>query len=221
MPNTATLTAPVGTDENFFAGDDADTAEADAFLFWELPDGTTIVTCDPTNLKTTKVAKGDCVASGGGYRCDYVVTVTNMGPDPYKGPIKIERAARLCAVIGSVLGAMGLHRRRRELSVHEPPCRPREGRERRAQRDGRRPGRPAMQAHQQGGHDLPHGRHAIQRRCRRRRRFRDSQDPVEDLREARQTAMRAGDQRVPQRERRLRLQVRIHPRPEGPMRQCR
>ena len=57
----------VGTDENFFAGDDADTAEADAFLEWLLPDGTTLVTCDPTNLKTTKVAKGDCVASGGGY----------------------------------------------------------------------------------------------------------------------------------------------------------
>ena len=64
MPNTATITAPVGTDENFFAGDDADTATADAFLFWELPDGADLVTCDPTNLKTTKVAKGDCVAAG-------------------------------------------------------------------------------------------------------------------------------------------------------------
>jgi hypothetical protein len=90
MPNTATLTAPVGTDDNYFAGDDSSTAIADAFLEWLLPDGTTIVTCDPTNLKTTKVAKGDCVASEGGYRCDYVVTVTNMGPDPYKGPIKID-----------------------------------------------------------------------------------------------------------------------------------
>ena len=89
MPNTFTLTAPVGTDENFFAGDDADTAEADAFLEWLLPDGTTLVTCDPTNLKTTKVAKGDCVASGGKYRCDFEVQVTNLGPDPYKGPIKI------------------------------------------------------------------------------------------------------------------------------------
>jgi hypothetical protein len=89
MPNTATITGPVGSNENFFAGDDADTATADAFLFWDLPDGTTIVTCDPTNLKTTKVAKGDCVASGGNYRCDYVVTVTNMGKDPYHGPIKL------------------------------------------------------------------------------------------------------------------------------------
>ncbi len=90
MPNTATITVPVGTNENFFAGDDADTATADAFLFWELPDGTTIVTCDPTNLKVTKVAKGDFVAAEGGFRGEYVVTVTNMGPDPYKGPIKIE-----------------------------------------------------------------------------------------------------------------------------------
>ncbi len=90
MPNTATLTVPGGgTPWNFFAGDDSDTAIADAFMFWELPDGTTIVTCDPTNLKTTKIAKGDCVASDGGYRCEYVVKVTNLGPDPYKGPIKI------------------------------------------------------------------------------------------------------------------------------------
>ncbi|MGH6803379.1 MAG: hypothetical protein ACREC3_08425 [Methyloceanibacter sp.] len=90
MPNTATLTAPAaGTDANFFGGDDADTATADAWLEWVLPTGEVLVTCDPTNLKLTKVAKGDCVASGGDYRCDYDVTVTNMGPDPYKGPIKI------------------------------------------------------------------------------------------------------------------------------------
>ena len=88
MPNTFTLTAPVGTDENYFAGDDADTAEADAFLFWLLPDGTTIVTCDPTNLKTTKVAKGDC-----GFRhrpsLRLCGDVHQYGPDPYKGPIKV------------------------------------------------------------------------------------------------------------------------------------
>ncbi|HET7211676.1 MAG TPA: hypothetical protein VFI85_08040, partial [Methyloceanibacter sp.] len=70
-------------------GDDSDDAEADAFLEILLPDGTTLVTCDPTNLKTTKVAKGDCEASEGGFGCDYVVTITNMGPDPFKGPIKI------------------------------------------------------------------------------------------------------------------------------------
>ena len=89
MPNTATLTAPVGTDANYFAGDDADTATASAFLWWVDFFGVTHVSCDPTNLKTTKKAKGDCVAADGGYRCDYVVEVTNTGPDPYKGPIVI------------------------------------------------------------------------------------------------------------------------------------
>ena len=88
MPNVFTLTAPIGTAENFFAGDDADTAIADAFLEWWTPAGV-FVTCDPTNLKVKKVAKGDCVASEGGYRCDYAVTLTNMGPDPYRGTLKV------------------------------------------------------------------------------------------------------------------------------------
>ena len=116
MPNTATITVPVGTDDNFFAGDDADTATADAFLFWLLPDGTEIVTCDPTNLKTTKVAKGDLR----GFRrrlsaCEYVVTVTNMGPDPYKGPIKISEQFGFAPNAVKFSRALGLHRWRREL----------------------------------------------------------------------------------------------------------
>ncbi|MGH7486515.1 MAG: hypothetical protein ACREMY_13090, partial [bacterium] len=90
LPNTATLTAPLGgTDANYFAGDDSDTATANAFLTWVDFFGVTHVTCDPTNLKTTKVATGDCAASGGNFRCDYIVTVTNLGPDPYHGPIKM------------------------------------------------------------------------------------------------------------------------------------
>jgi hypothetical protein len=48
--------------------------------------GVTHVTCDPSNLKITKIAKGDCVESAGGYQCEYIVTVTNTGPDPYHGP---------------------------------------------------------------------------------------------------------------------------------------
>ena len=91
MPNTATLTVPAaGTVSNFFAGDDTSTALADAFIEWVLPTGEVLVTCDPTNLKLTKVAQGDCVASEGGYRCDYTVKVTNEGPDPYKGLIEID-----------------------------------------------------------------------------------------------------------------------------------
>ena len=63
LPNTAAIVAPLGGGaDNFDAGDDADTAVADAFLSWVDIFGVTQVTCDPTNLKTTKVSKGDCVA---------------------------------------------------------------------------------------------------------------------------------------------------------------
>ena len=62
---------------------------ADAFLSWVDGFGVLQVTCDPTNLKTTKVSNGDCVASGDNFRCDYTVAVTNMGPDPYHGPLKL------------------------------------------------------------------------------------------------------------------------------------
>ena len=90
LPNTAAIVAPAGgTDANFDAGDDADTAVADAFLSWVDGFGVLQVTCDPTNLKTTKVSNGDCVASGDNFRCDYTVTVSNTGPDPYHGPLKL------------------------------------------------------------------------------------------------------------------------------------
>ncbi|KAB2910850.1 MAG: hypothetical protein K8F92_19005 [Hyphomicrobium sp.] len=90
MPNTVTLTAPAaGSNGNYFGGDDTATATADAFLTWVDAFGVTHVACDPANLKITKVAKGDCVAADGGYRCEYKVTVTNLGPDPYHGPLKV------------------------------------------------------------------------------------------------------------------------------------
>ncbi len=90
LPNTASIVAPAGgSAANFDAGDDADTAVADAFLTWVDIFGVTQVTCDPTNLKTKKISKGDCVAAGEGFRCEYTVTVTNTGPDPYHGPLKI------------------------------------------------------------------------------------------------------------------------------------
>ena len=28
--------------------------------------------------------------SGAGFRCEYTVTVTNTGPDPYHGPLKLD-----------------------------------------------------------------------------------------------------------------------------------
>ncbi len=91
LPNTAAIVLPAaGTDANFDGTDDSDTAFADAFLSWVDGFGVLQVTCDPTNLKTTKVSKGDCVAAGNSFRCDYTVTVFNMGPDPYHGPMKLD-----------------------------------------------------------------------------------------------------------------------------------
>jgi hypothetical protein len=90
LPNTAAIVFPAGaSDANFNPGDDSDTAVADAFLSWVDAFGVLQVTCDPTNLKTTKVSKGDCVAAGVNFRCDYTVTLTNTGPDPYHGPLKV------------------------------------------------------------------------------------------------------------------------------------
>ena len=111
LPNTAAIVAPAGgTAANFDAGDDADTAVADAFLSWVDGFGVMQVTCDPTNLKTTKVSKGDCVASGDNFRCDYTVTVTNTGPDPYHGPLKLNEQFGFAPTSVIVLGAVGLHR---------------------------------------------------------------------------------------------------------------
>jgi hypothetical protein len=91
LPNTAAIVAPAGGGaDNFDAGDDADTAIADAFLSWVDAFGVLQVTCDPTNLKMKKVSKGDCVAAGEGFRCEYIVTVMNMGPDDYHGPLKLD-----------------------------------------------------------------------------------------------------------------------------------
>jgi hypothetical protein len=90
LPNTAAITAPAaGAADNYDGADDSSTATADAFLTWVDGFAVTHVTCDPSNLKTTKTSKGDCVPAGGGFRCEFVVTVTNEGPDPYHGPIKL------------------------------------------------------------------------------------------------------------------------------------
>ena len=185
-----TLTAPVGTDENFFAGDDADTAKADAFLFWLLPDGTTLVTCDPTNLKTTKVAKGDCEASEGGYRCDYVVTVTNMGTDPYKGPIKLDEQFGF-APSRSSSRRHGAARRRSEFQCRLPHVDLAKGASVELEVTVTVPDGKHCSLRNTAVMTLPDGQHAVQRRGRRRYRFGDGQDPVEGLQEARPAAMRA------------------------------
>lgn len=93
VPNTAKITVPAGgAAPNLQAGDDEDSAIASTFgIFWEDPiTHITFIMCDPTNLKVEKTARGDCTEAGDQYACGYDVTVTNMGPDPYKGPVKLD-----------------------------------------------------------------------------------------------------------------------------------
>ena len=58
-------------------------------LWWVDGGGVVHVLCDPTNQKVQKTVKGPCVQDGGDWQCTYAVTVTNTGPDPYKGPLKL------------------------------------------------------------------------------------------------------------------------------------
>ncbi len=90
LPNTVALTAPLGgTDANFDAADDSATAIADAALIrFDEGGPAELVLCDPTNLATKKTAK-DCTISGDGFSCESTITVTNMGPDPFKGTVKV------------------------------------------------------------------------------------------------------------------------------------
>ena len=49
-----------------------------------------ITTPGEFNLRVEKKAIGPCVAGGLGFLCDYIVRVTNTGPDPYAGPVVIK-----------------------------------------------------------------------------------------------------------------------------------
>lgn len=93
-PNHVSITAPAGgTPDNFKVVDDSAIATADAaWIRFDEGGPLELVLCDPTNLRTTKVADGPCVADGDGYRCAYKVTVTNMGPDPFSGRIDVTDA---------------------------------------------------------------------------------------------------------------------------------
>ena len=93
VPNTAKITTPAGgVAPNLDATDDSSSAEAWTLgLFWEDPiTHITFIMCDPTNLKVEKTVTGPCEKSDGGNTCGYDVTVTNTGPDPYKGPVKLD-----------------------------------------------------------------------------------------------------------------------------------
>ncbi|MGH1419727.1 MAG: hypothetical protein ACRBCJ_12780 [Hyphomicrobiaceae bacterium] len=90
IPNKVTLTTPaVNAATNYLGTDDEASADGDAFLLEFDEGGAAIILCDPTNLKTTQVAKGPCDQTGDGWRCEFDVTIENTGPDPYKGEIRL------------------------------------------------------------------------------------------------------------------------------------
>ena len=107
--------------------------------------GVTHVTCDPSNLKTTKISKGDCVPAGDGFRCEYMVTVKNMGPDPYHGPIKLGEQLASHPHVGNVLGAWGCSAAAPATSARIRTSNRPKARQRRARRD-RSSCRPASSA---------------------------------------------------------------------------
>jgi hypothetical protein len=90
-PNHVSITAPAGgTPANFKVVDDSALATADAaWIRFDEGGPLELVLCDPTNLRTTKVADGPCVVDGSNFRCGYTVTITNTGPDPFKGRIDV------------------------------------------------------------------------------------------------------------------------------------
>jgi len=108
VPNTVTLTnPPVNAVTNYLAADDTATAVGDAFLLEFDAGGAAIILCDPTNLKTTQVAKGPCAKSGDNWRCVFDLTVTNTGPDPYKGIITLADQFSIAPTSISVTGGDG------------------------------------------------------------------------------------------------------------------
>lgn len=111
VPNTVTLTSPpVNVATNYLGTDDTATAEGDAFLLEFDGGGAAIILCDPTNLKTTKTAKGPCEKVDDGWKCDYEVTLLNTGPDPYKGKIELVDASDVAPISVSISGTDGWSR---------------------------------------------------------------------------------------------------------------
>ena len=92
VPNTVKLVSPPGgSPANSDATDDEATAIA-SMTGIEVEDPVTKevkVVCDPTNMKVEKVSRGDCIKTGNSWSCSFDITITNVGPDPFKGPVKI------------------------------------------------------------------------------------------------------------------------------------
>jgi len=90
LPNKANIQAPVGAPLNVFSGDDFGNATV------SIPDPACFAPQPHTDIKITKSASGSCVASvymgTNGYTCDWIVTITNIGPNTYTGPISFKDA---------------------------------------------------------------------------------------------------------------------------------
>ncbi len=92
VPITVQIRAPIGGAPNVDPDNDEATATASTFgvTFVDPVTNITMVMCDPTNLKVQKTAKGPCTKAGDGFTCEYDVTITNTGPDPYQGPVRLD-----------------------------------------------------------------------------------------------------------------------------------
>ncbi len=124
------------------------------------------VTCDPTNLKTTKISKGDCVVSGAGYRCDYTVAVANTGPDPITArkvneELGFARRRRCRSRLHGAAPAAG-----RASSAPIRTSTWRRGRQRRAQGQRRCAGQRTMRPDRRATTVFPVPGHALQQRAR-------------------------------------------------------
>ncbi len=89
LPNKANIQSPLGAPLNFFPGDDFGSATI------AIPDPACFAPQPHTDIKITKSGTS-CVASvymgTNGYTCGWLVTITNVGPNTYTGPISFKDA---------------------------------------------------------------------------------------------------------------------------------
>ena len=83
LDNKANIASPVGGPLNGFAGNDFDTAVA------HIPDPACLLPNPQSDLEAKKVGLG-CGPFFGGYICQWKLTITNVGPDPYAGPLSFK-----------------------------------------------------------------------------------------------------------------------------------
>ena len=84
LPNKATITAPLGgSPSNIFAGNDSGAATT------HIPSPACLAPATHTDLKMQKTALG-CFPFGINYACKWQMTLTNVGPDTYVGPLSFK-----------------------------------------------------------------------------------------------------------------------------------